>query len=242
MAETEAEESKKELEETENKKTKKKTKAQPPKEIEEKLKEKEQKKLEDKTQFPELDPKAVKTSYHDKPGEFACLPKYEHIYSDPNNVKFLIDNMALRLARYMRNFGLDAEVQAEKDTENLFETAKAENRVIITRDQKAFAKKGGWPIYLLHKTDTEKQLNEILDFFKIDRSKKDLLSRCVKCNSDELIIVEIDVVKPLLQWQNEGDYELSKPFWQCVKCKQIYWEGKTYHKAKQRFSEFKTAS
>mmetsp|Transcript_6000 Transcript_6000/g.6553 ORF Transcript_6000/g.6553 Transcript_6000/m.6553 type:complete len:885 (-) Transcript_6000:143-2797(-) len=243
LAQEDAEEFKKEPEDPNAKKKDKKTnnkpKGQIPKEVEDKLKEKELKKGEDKAQFPELDPKVSKTNYHEKAGEFTYLPKYEHIFADSNTVKFLIDNMAIKLARYMRNFGLDAEIQAEKDTENLFETAKAENRVIITRDQKAFNKRDGWPIYLLHKTNTEQQLNEILDFFKVDRSKNNLLSRCVKCNSTDLIVVDKEVVKPLLQWQNEEDYETLKPFWQCVKCKQVYWEGKTYAKAKQRFSEFK---
>ena len=184
-----------------------------------------------------------KVSYQEKPGEFTFLPKYKHVFSDPNNIKFVIDNMAIRLAKYLRSYGLDAEVQAEKDTDSLFETAKTENRVIITRDQKTFCKRGGWPIYLLHKTNTEQQLLELLEFFKIDRTKKDLLLRCVKCNSNEMTTVGIETVKPLLEWQNEKDYELYKPFWQCTKCKKVYWKGQTDRKSQQqRLDDSKAAS
>ena len=46
--------------------------------------------------------------------------------------------MLQRLAKYLRNFGLDAEFIGEKNHHVLTELAKQEERVIITRDTHFF--------------------------------------------------------------------------------------------------------
>jgi uncharacterized protein with PIN domain len=49
-------------------------------------------------------------------------------------MKFLVDNMIIKLAKLFRNTGIDCESISEKNWEQLELLAKNENRIIITRD------------------------------------------------------------------------------------------------------------
>lgn len=62
-----------------------------------------------------------------------------------------------------------------------------------------------------------------------------LLSRCVKCNGNELKLIEADEVKQQLNWNPANEFTKVQEYLQCTKCKQIYWEGSTWKKAKLRF-------
>jgi uncharacterized protein with PIN domain len=74
-------------------------------------------------------------------------------------------------------------------------------------------------------------------FFKIDMEKLHLLSRCVKCNSGDLVLMDYKKAIESLSFQYE-DVNI-KEFWQCAKCNQIYWEGQSYKNSKKRFADFK---
>jgi len=182
--------------------------------------------------------KVSKTKEKKEVNQFFADEKYAHFYSNPDTMKFLIDNMAEKLARYMRNIGLDAEYLREKDHNQLTELAKLENRVIVTRDQKYFVRQLGVPCFFLNSQKTSDQLKELIDYFHLQIKENNFLSRCVKCNSEGLIVLDVEDAKKALQWKNEDDYQMYDTYWQCDKCKQIYWEGQTFKKAQQRFKEF----
>ena len=67
-------------------------------------------------------------------------------------------------------------------------------------------------------------------------SKKDLLSRCVKCNNGNLVIIEPEEAMKTLQWENTEE-SLIKEFLKCPSCNQIYWEGGTFDRASKMFSQ-----
>jgi len=182
--------------------------------------------------------KASKTKEKKEMNQFHADEKYAHFYSNPQTMKFLVDNMAEKLARYMRNIGLDAEYLREKDHNQLTELAKLENRVIVTRDMKYFGRQLGIPCFFLNSQKTSDQLKELIDYFNLQIQENNFLSRCVKCNSEGLIILDVEDAKKILNWKNEDDYKNYDTYWQCDKCKQIYWEGQTFKKAQQRFKEF----
>jgi uncharacterized protein with PIN domain len=82
------------------------------------------------------------------------------------------------------------------------------------------------------------QFEQIQRFFglKIDPAK--LLSRCVKCNSDDQKEITRETAKSLLNWKNQDDY-YRHDFRQCQSCRQIYWDGQSSANAKKRFIKFK---
>lgn len=169
--------------------------------------------------------------------QFYADEKYADFYNDPSTIKFVVDNMAMKLAKYLRNIGQDAEYLATKDHNELTELAKTEKRVIVTRDTRYFAKRTGVPCFFLKSQKTTDQLNELIEFFKIKVASGNFLSRCVKCNHEGLVIITTDEARKQLQWKLD-DYDKYDEYWQCEKCKQVYWEGNTFKRAQNRFKEF----
>lgn len=189
-----------------------------------------EKKIQEKKEPSVSEKKEVKQFYADE--------KYANFYSDSDNLKFLVDNMAMKLSKYMRNIGLDAEYLSVKNHDELTQLAKDEKRIIVTRDAKYIARNTGVPTFFLQKQKTAEQLKELIDYFKLKVKEYNFLSRCVKCNHTGLIVLSAEEAKKYLQWKNDDDYALYDTFWQCEKCKQIYWEGHTFKKAQVRFKEF----
>jgi len=150
----------------------------------------------------------------------------------------MVDNMAYKLAKYLRNAGFDAEFQYEKNHENLLACAKAEKRIILTTDKRFFEKQEGWPVYFLKFGETSEQFQDIIQYFKLEVSDNKMLSRCVKCNNADLLTLDRDSVRSELKWKNETDYDLYDYYLQCKKCKQVYWEGTTWKNAKKHFQQF----
>jgi uncharacterized protein with PIN domain len=72
--------------------------------------------------------------------------------------------------------------------------------------------------------DIDEQISLVLDKIKID--KKDILSRCILCNS------KIDVInkKDVREKVPERIYINHENFWLCKKCNKIYWKGTHYKK------------
>jgi uncharacterized protein with PIN domain len=85
------------------------------------------------------------------------------------------------------------------------------------------------------------QLTFLCQMFGLSCQKNKLMSRCVKCNNDKIVVMDPEEAKKILNWKNfsasRGTPEVTE-FWVCVKCKQIYWEGASFMKAKIRFEKF----
>lgn len=75
----------------------------------------------------------------------------------------------------------------------------------------------------------------------MDMTDCQLLSRCVKCNGNEIITIDNEEAKKQLNWDDNNEFSKVKEYFQCTKCKQIYWEGSTWRKAKKRFETLSSA-
>ncbi|KAL4475124.1 hypothetical protein ABPG74_001820 [Tetrahymena malaccensis] len=171
--------------------------------------------------------------------KFTYTKENEHFFKKKNTteIKFLIDNMLFKLVKYLRNSGIDAAYITEKDYQLLQDLSLREERVVVTRDNKLFNMKKSIPVYILQENlDTEKQFQEIIKFFKINQNKLNLLSRCVKCNNEKLVIISGEVAMQHLKFTHPQDFNKFE-YWQCTQCKQVYWEGDTYKKSQKRFED-----
>lgn len=73
----------------------------------------------------------------------------------------------------------------------------------------------------------------------------DLLKRCVKCNSVEIVIIPKEEAAKYLDFKhvlNEnhvkpGSYDHIDTFWQCSICKQVYWRGASFNNSLKRFGD-----
>jgi uncharacterized protein with PIN domain len=50
-----------------------------------------------------------------------------------------------------------------------------------------------------------------------------------------MVVMDKLEAKKQLNWDDENVFSQVEEYLQCVQCKQIYWEGSTSRKAKQRF-------
>ena len=147
-------------------------------------------------------------------------------------MKFLVDAMLGRLARFLRIFGYDTvyandlidyfKVDPVSD-EKLKEYAQKNNRIIITKDyplSKSFRNKS---LYLRGE-GVYNYLNQLknrlgLNFdFKIERA------RCSNCNSPLKKIKDKSLIKDNVLKDTFNHYD---EYFQCsnLDCKKVYWKG-----------------
>ncbi len=133
-------------------------------------------------------------------------------------MKFLVDQMLGKLAKYLRFMGYDTFYTNEPVSDReLIEIAKKENRIILTRD-KVIAQNVPGSVYLKGSSLKEQflELNQNIKITKIA-----ILSRCSVCNS-VLEKVDKEAVKNLVP---EYIYLHNTEFYVCNNCKKVYWYG-----------------
>ena len=137
----------------------------------------------------------------------------------------------------MRNLGIDCEYMSVSNFEVMKEIAEREGRITLTRDSRLMSKNSHrMPVYCItEKGDSEKMLDEIKREFKLDFGLFTPLSRCVKCNCGELEVIEREEALKSIVFQYDDNP--IQEFWRCQKCKQIYWEGNQFHKAKDKYTK-----
>jgi len=132
-------------------------------------------------------------------------------------VKFLVDHMLGKLAKYLRFMGYDTYYPSGNLSDNaLIQIAKEERRIIITRDKELASRSNG---FLVKSDCYEKQLREVIEHFHLNADK--LLSRCSVCN-EPLVPVKKEEVKNKVP---PYVYEHNDQFYICPKCHRIYWYG-----------------
>ena len=145
-------------------------------------------------------------------------------------MKFIADGMLGKLARWLRLAGHDVTyigdmtVPPEEQDDILLERAKLERRALLTCDLVLHrrAKRAGVMSTFIEASDVVSQLVEVSKRCgrKIEIVPEN--SRCPMCNgllraASKLEIKSL-VPATVLRAQRE--------FWQCVKCKKTYWQGK----------------
>jgi len=153
-------------------------------------------------------------------------------------VKFLCDQMLGDLARWLRFLGFDTYyANNEINDDDLLKISKNENRILLTKDKELIirANKIGISVVKIDLKILDDQIIQILKTSNLKINKKDILSRCSKCN-DFLLKVNKDDVKELVPPMIFKNNDL---FWKCDKCKTVYWKGSHYEKIISRINKIK---
>jgi len=150
-----------------------------------------------------------------------------------NESTFFVDAMLGNIARKLRLSGYDSEYLADIDDNKLIDSAKKENRVVVSSDEeliKKTKKLGMKSIYVTKKEEIE-QFFEIISSMKLERIQiNGSVARCPKCNS----LTELVDKNRIKEKISQGVIKLNDKFWRCKSCNQIYWEG-THIKNLQSF-------
>ncbi len=160
------------------------------------------------------------------------------------NMKFLIDSMLGKLARFLRIFGFDAiyandlidyfKIDPVPD-EKLIDYAIKNERMIITKDYPLYKKHKDKSIFLrgegiynyLHQLNKEFGL-----IFKFNIKN----ARCSICNSPLNRVMSKSSIKDIVLKDTYNNYN---EFYQCtnLQCKKIYWQGSHIEDIEKRLNK-----
>ncbi len=149
-----------------------------------------------------------------------------------DQLKFMVDVMLDRLARWLRVIGSDAACREGIEDEDLVRYAIDENRIVLTRDR---ALPTEWWIdnyLLIDSVRPMEQLHQVVTHFNLPWQRS-LFTRCTVCN---------EPLHPLKQDQIAGRVpvkvlDFAARFAGCPSCDRIYWDGSHVDRMREKLKE-----
>jgi hypothetical protein len=135
-------------------------------------------------------------------------------------MKFAVDCMLGKLARWLRALGFDALFFRSIDDDELLGLSQREGRVLLTRDTELCSRAVEGQALFIRSEDWRAQVRQVLDACDL----RDLIApytRCLECNSPLKTISGSEarnLVAPFV-------YESSSGFSLCTGCGRVFWKG-----------------
>lgn len=145
-------------------------------------------------------------------------------------MRFVVDQHAGKLCRWLRFLGFDAEL-ASGSLYDLGARAAREARVLLTRNRKA----GELLLancLVLASDDPEEQLRQVVRELGLHEKVRPF-TRCPVCNA-ELAGIEREEAKGLVP---PHTYTTHKEFSRCPSCGRVYWEGSHVERMREILGE-----
>jgi len=133
-------------------------------------------------------------------------------------MKFIADNMLGRLATWLRLLGYDTLYVPHADDPELARLARAQDRVLLTRDVE-LTRRRGIKHLLIESEKVEEQVAQVLRAFKL--SAREAFSRCAECNH-RLESVSKESVRGMVP---PYVFSTQERFRRCAHCGRVYWRG-----------------
>jgi len=134
------------------------------------------------------------------------------------------------LARWLRILGYDAVFDPALDDHQLVRLARAENRVLLTRDRELALRRGVRLLFVVSE-DLDEQIHQVLSDLKLapDRS----FSRCPVCNE------ALDTIdRAAAQAQVPAHVaQTHRVFRRCPVCLRVYWRGTHWRQMDDRLTQ-----
>jgi len=138
--------------------------------------------------------------------------------------KFIVDRNVGKLTGWLRLMGYDTRFFDGDDDSELVAIAKAEGRVILSRDTRIMERRlitsGQIKAVLIDSDQPERQIHQVVDTLGLD-SRLRPFSLCLECNQS-LVERGKDEVKDLVP---PYVFKTQNYFMQCPNCRRIYWRG-----------------
>jgi hypothetical protein len=133
-------------------------------------------------------------------------------------MRFIADAMLGTLAKWLRILGYDTQFEPSLDDHQLVRLARAEGRVLLTRDRE-LAGRPGIQVLLIGSERLDTQIAQVLA--ELDLVPNRAFSRCPVCNE---LLVRID---PKTARSQVPVYvaKTHKTFRSCPACQRVYWRG-----------------
>jgi len=135
-------------------------------------------------------------------------------------MKFAVDKMLGRLAKWLRILGYDTLFDPYVSSATIAQQAKEGHRVFITRDTKLTKHSDTHDYFIVQSENYREQLREVVAHFKLDISSH-LFTRCTICNA-KILPVKKEAVMDRIPEKSASNFD---EFYQCPQCKRVYWGG-----------------
>jgi len=138
-----------------------------------------------------------------------------------NLIMFFADAMLGRLAKWLRVLGFDTLYEYDIEDADLVGRARAESRVILTRDTALARSLKPGEYLFVNDDDPVAQLKQLIEEMDLQLSRDRLFSRCLKCNSPVERVEAEDVRDEVPEYvlASGGGYR------RCTGCNAVYWAG-----------------
>ncbi len=147
-----------------------------------------------------------------------------------SDVKFFADAMLGRLAKWLRLMGYDTLYQANAEDGDLVRSARAEGRILLTRDRQ-LANRRGLTSLLIESDSLDEQLGQLVQELGLgDRSRP---PRCARCNTVLRAIARAEVRDRVPSYVFYGHQEFTL----CPRCDRIYWRGTHWERMRRKVQE-----
>ncbi len=141
-----------------------------------------------------------------------------------NDFKFIIDQNAGKLVKWLRMLGFDTVFFTGNDDAEMVSVALSENRILVTRDtgimKRRLITSGKVAAVLLTSEIAEAQVRQVLRIPDIGNCFAPF-TRCLECNG-LLEAREKDGIKDRIP---PYVYKTQDKYMECPSCRRIYWKG-----------------
>lgn len=143
-------------------------------------------------------------------------------------MKFVADGMLGKHSRWLRMMGHDVKYSAVLSDDELMVVAKTEDRVLLTRDLELYQRCVSKAIdaFYIEGANEAERLAELAQRFKFPLEIDLATSHCPKCNT-QLHSVPKETIADKVEPKT---YSYYNEFWQCLSCRQVYWQGAHWEK------------
>jgi uncharacterized protein with PIN domain len=144
---------------------------------------------------------------------------------DPREICFVLDTHLGKLAAYLRMMGFDCLYSNAYNDPELAEISARDDRILLTCDRQLLMRNSVTRGYFVRSRKPRKQLNEIDRRYGLV-SRQHPFTRCMACNG---LIHPVDKrkIETLLK---PDTFQYYDRFFQCERCKKVYWEGSHYRR------------
>jgi len=147
-------------------------------------------------------------------------------------MKFIVDGMLGRLAKWLRVLGYDTTYLPHLDDDQLVRLARAEGRLLLTRDR-SLAQRRGLQCLLIESDHLEEQLGQVLSEPALTGEHP--FSRCPVCNTPLQKVEKTELggrIPPHI-------FRTHKDFSLCPNCDKIYWPGTHWASMQKKLAGFR---
>lgn len=148
-------------------------------------------------------------------------------------MRFLLDGMLGKLARWLRMLGYEAVYLNDSPDHDLLSIAKRDSLVLLTSDEELYrtAAMRGIETSLVQGRTEPERLAGLAERYDLRLEIDTAISRCPACGSPIREVPKEDVegsVPP-------ATFKVYQSFWLCTnpKCSKVYWQGSHWQKIEQ---------